>query len=262
MKKPHKNIETLIRAALNEEDENLVWKAIESLQCRGDREVLIAAQKLCEIPKLEERILGANILGQLGIPERAFPEGSVNTLLKTLESEQNEYVIASILIALSHYKDIRVIDPIVALKNHLNADIRYGVAVSLKYETPLAISTLIELTSDEDRDVRNWATFSLGSMIDTNTEEIREALHKRLVEEESDYEIFGEALVGLARRKDERVIAPLMQELLSDEVGELALEAAEEVGDPRLYPLLLKVKEWWNGSEYSLEEAIAKCKAK
>ena len=262
MKNNTRSTDKLIEAALTEKDENLAWEAIASLQFRGTYEVLTAAQKLCVSLNPEERILGANILGQLGIPKRTFPQGTVNTLIKALNCEQNDNVIAAILIALSHHKDIRVIVPIIALKKHISAEVRYGVAVSLYYENELAIGTLIELTSDEDENVRNWATFGLGSIIETDTREIREALFKRLIEEKNDCEIYGEALVGLAVRKDERVITRLMQELSSNEVGILAIEAAGEIGDSRLHPLLLEVKKCWSGDEYLLEEAIANCKAK
>lgn len=262
MKNDSRSTEELINIALTEEDENVSWDAIASLQFRGTYEVLIAAQKLCKSSNIEERELGANIIGQLGIPDRTFPEESVSTLLTSLKNEQNTDVIKSILMALGHYSDLKAIEAIVALKAHSSADVRYGVAVSLPYENELAINTLIELTSDIDRDVRDWATFGLGSMIETDTKEIREALFKRLIEEENDYEIYGEALVGLAIRKDERVILPLIQELSSDEVGDLALEGAAEIGDPRLYPFLLEVKEWWSGNDYLINDAIANCQTK
>src|SRR5688500_8409365 len=61
---------SLIRFALTEEDEDKVWEVISLLQFRGNREVLEAARKLCESNHANERRLGADILGQLGIPNR------------------------------------------------------------------------------------------------------------------------------------------------------------------------------------------------
>jgi hypothetical protein len=55
----------------------------------------------------------------------------------------------------------------------------------------------------------------------------------------------GEALVGLAKRKDLRVLEPLTQELTSAEVGLLAIEAAELLADPRLASALLELQRSW-----------------
>jgi len=62
----------------------------------------------------------------------------------------------------------------VELKNHPSEDVRFGVVHgSLTHENESAIHTLIELSADEDEDVRNWATFGIGSLIVNDTEEIR-----------------------------------------------------------------------------------------
>jgi hypothetical protein len=72
----------------------------------------------------------------------------------------------------------------------------------------------------------------------------------------------GEALVGLARRKDERVIEFLLKELTSSCVGYLVLEAAEEIGDFRLYTALVDLRKWLTNDRDLLESAIASCQKK
>lgn len=253
--------EELIRLALTEEDEDAVWKTVGILQFRGNREVFEAAQKLSESNSPKERQLGVDILGQLGIPDRTFPDESLAILLKLLDIEKDSNVLYSIGIALGHIRDSRAIEPLVKLKNHPSADVRYGVVLGIScYENALAISTLLQLSSDEDEDVRNWATFAIGSQIDTNTIEIREALFQRLVEE--NHEIRGEALVGLARRRDERVVEPLIKELSADSVGILAVEAAKEIGEPKLSSVLRQLKERWNVDKNLLAEALNSCETK
>jgi hypothetical protein len=88
-----------------------------------------------------------------------------------------------------------------------------------------------------------------------------EALVSRLVDSYDDAR--GEALVGLARRKDERVIEPLIKELTSENVGLLALEAAEDVASPRLLPSLLLLKEAWSEDRDRhtgrLDDALRSC---
>jgi HEAT repeat protein len=249
--------EELIRLALTEEDEGAAWELVTVLQFRGNCEVFEAAQKLCESNNPKERKLGTDIFGQLGIPYRTFPDESLAILLKLLDSEKDSDVLYSIGIALGHIGDSRAIEPLVKLKSHPSVDVRLGVVFGIScQEKAVAISTLIELSSDEDEDVRNWATFGLGSQIDTDTVEIREALLQRLVDE--NHEIRGEALVGLAKRRDERVLEPLIKELSSDSVGILAVEAAKEIGDARLSSVLRQLKRW-NIDKNLLAEAINSC---
>ncbi|MEH2147231.1 hypothetical protein [Nostoc sp.] len=151
---------------------------------------------------------------------------------------------------------------VIRLKSHPSPSVRYGVVFGLLgYEDELAISTLIELSSDRDGDVRNWATFGLGSQIETDTTAIREALYQRFINENTDenYEIYAEALVGLAKRKDSRILTRLIEELLSDYVGVLAVEAAEEFADSRLYPALMQLQQRWTENNDLLESAINNC---
>jgi hypothetical protein len=51
----------------------------------------------------------------------------------------------------------------------------------------------------------------------------------------------------------------LLKELTSDCVGYLVLEAAEEIGDFRLYPALVNLREWLNEDKDLLESAIELC---
>lgn len=262
-KSDSRSTEELIQIALTTDDEDIIWDAVSTLQFRGNRQVLEAASKLCESQNSKERQLGADILGQLGIPQRTFPDESLQILLRLLEREDDTSVLQSIGIALGHLHDSRAIETLVKLKNHPSADVRFGVVRGLlEYEDELAITALIELSADQDYDVRNWATFGIGCQINTDTPAIREALFERFLNENhyENYEIYGEALVGLAKRKDERILPQLIEELSSDYVSVLAVEAAAEMADSRLYPALMRLKEWWNGNQSLLETAISKCR--
>ena len=238
------------------------------LQHRGTKDVLLAAQKLCLNSEIAARKLGVDILGQLGTPERTFPDECLHTLLDLLATETNERVLYSIGVALGHLQDPRAVEPLIKFKNNPDADVRYGVVVGLlTQEDSFAIETLIELSTDEDVDVRNWATFGLGAQIDLDTPEIRAALWQRLAEEDTQdpdtHEIYGEALVGLARRKDAQIIPLILKELESNTMSVLAVEAADEIGDVKLYPALIELRKRWDRKEYIsdiLDNAIANCK--
>ncbi len=213
----------------------------------------------------KEREVGVDILAQIGTWRPVFLKQSVSLLIEGLQ-DRSVHVISAAAVGLGHRNDPRSIPPLVAIKNHPTSNVRYGVAFGLaRQKTPPAIRTLIELSRDEDRDVRDYATFGLAELNDRNSKAICDALFARL--KERDTEIRGQALIGLAKRKDPRVLKPLQEELIHKFRGTWSLEAAELFCDPRLYPLLIKMRKFWkfpDGHRFTtfLNEAIAACEPK
>jgi ADP-ribosylglycohydrolase len=251
----------LIEEALRFEDrdDHGYWERVDVLWCRANLDTIEMAQQLCKSIKPGERMLGADILGQLGVYSQhdAFHEERLTILLDLLEQEQEAEVLSAACSALGHLGDPRAIGPVARLKGHADADVRHSVVFGLLgHEDEQALDTLIELSHDETSDVRDWATFGLGSQVDIDTPAIREALVARLTDPHRDTR--GEAMVGLARRKDERVIGPLIAEIGSQEVGSLALDAAYEIADPRLCQALLALKADI-GEDEELERALQSC---
>ncbi len=260
MKRKNENLSTqqIIELALNEKDEDARWNLVGILHRRGNEEVFKVAVNLCESSIPKQITLGADILGQLGTPEFPFKNDSLALLLKIVDEVEDIDALQSITIALGRMEDEKAIAKLLELKNHENEDIRSAVVYGLlTVNQDEAIKALIELSADTDEDVRNWATFGLGSQIETDTKEIRDALFQRL--NEKDHEIRGEALVGLAIRKDERVIIPLLKELSRKSISVLSVEAAAEIGDERLCESLLKIEDWWDVNKELLETAIKNC---
>jgi HEAT repeat protein len=139
------------------------------------------------------------------------------------------------------------------LKSHADSTVRHGVALGLsRHEDPRAIEALIVLSRDEDDDVRNWATFGLAQL-QTDTEPLREALVIRL--SDLNPEIRGEAFVGLAERKDARVLEALRAALQTRPVNVLVVEAAETLADASLLPLLRALRQ--PGGDKSFATALA-----
>ena len=95
---------------------------------------------------------------------------------------------------------------------------------------------MVQLTNDSVASVRDWATFGLGTLVDVDTRLIRRALWARM--KDGDETVRGEALVGLARRKDRRIRTYIIKDLVRTDAGTLIFEAAEEYGDPTLLPYL------------------------
>jgi HEAT repeat protein len=249
----------LINRAKTEEDESLRWKYVSTLHRRGDRETMERAVGLLNSENADDRSLGADILGQLGTSAKPFLEERLSKLMELLKKETDAGVLASGATAIGHLGDQRALDALLKLAHHPSADVRFAVAEALPPslgdpEDERGIQALIELSNDEDEDVRNWAVFGLGSQVDADSAAVREALHRRIDDVHEDTR--DEALAGLARRGDERVIDPLLARLRSDEVGTLNVEAAREIGSPRLYEALVDLRKWWDVDDDLLAEAI------
>ncbi len=251
----------VISAALATEEEPR-WEFVVLLHLRATQEVLDAACRLCVSECGAERILGADILGQLGVPKRAFPDECMDILIALLEYEQAPEVLSSTFVALGHLGDARCVEHVLRFKNHPDDDVRYSVAYALAgHDSEQAIQALIELSEDSSAQVRDWATFALGSQTELDTPALREALVRRLHDDDST--TAGEAMVGLARRKDGRVLNSLLEELqperlLANDEHQFAVEAAEELADPRLLPALRRVREAL-GDRIDVDDAIQRC---
>ncbi len=99
------------------------------------------------------------------------------------------------------------------------------------------VSCLIALTRDDDEDVRDWACFALGTQLsDVDSPQLRDALADRLGDEHDDTRC--EALLGLARRVDGRILPILRQRLTAPNVYALEIEAAGALGDQSLNTLV------------------------
>ncbi|QSQ17900.1 HEAT repeat domain-containing protein [Myxococcus landrumensis] len=236
--------EELIQMALEgDEDDERAWDAIRTLHRRGTREVLDAALQLLGASSAKERGRGADILGQLGTGSRVFRAERGEALMDLLRREREPRVLLSAGVALGQMVEPRALAELIGLASHPAAEARYGAAHGLAVlDAPDAVEALIQLSSDEDRDVRDWATFGLGTLREAiDTPRLRDALAARLGDEDS--EIVGEALVGLATRQDPRAVEAVRAALRGDTVRVYALEAAAALGDPSFHPLLLAIRD-------------------
>ena len=95
---------------------------------------------------------------------------------------------------------------------------------------------------DNDKDVRDWATFGLGVLGKADSPEVREALLRNL--SDTDEDVSEEAMVGLAKRKDLRVLPSLLQVLERWSVTSRGIEAAG-------YILGIDEREDWKPIDYA-----------
>jgi HEAT repeat protein len=257
-KDPRTNDHLISEALLCSRDDDSYWDIVWTLHRRDTPDMLARAEGLARSTQSAERRLGADILGQLGSPERTFLKQCAAILLEMLEREDDTEVLHAILIALGHLRLPEAIEPASRFRAHPDPNVRHGVVVALMgHDISRAVECLIELSRDYDAHNRDWATFALGSQINLDTPTVREALIERV--NDVDFDTRSEAIVGLAQRGDRRVVPLLVRELTSDCVGILAVEAALTIAAPELLPHLLALKAWWDVDPGLLAQAIETC---
>src|SRR5262249_31787709 len=139
--------------ALNEPDENEAWEAVVTLHLRATREVFDEARAMCHSECPQERSLGADILGQLGVPDRLCPGECVAVLAEMSQIETDLEAIGSLCTALGHLHHPGAVEPLLHWMRHPDSVIRWRVAMALGgHEETDAVEALIELSADPDED--------------------------------------------------------------------------------------------------------------
>jgi HEAT repeat protein len=241
------------------QDEEPYWDIVRHLQERGTRDVLEQAMQLCADERSDGRCLGVNILGQLGLPTRTFPAEAMTRLVKLLQSESDMRVLRLTALALGHYDDARKNAPLLALKNHPDADFRYCVVFGLLgQKEPLVIEAMIEFLEDPSDLVRDWAITGIDSA-EQDTPAIREALLRRLTDEDSV--VRNNAIALLATFGEERILPTLIDKLTLEPAGFIMLDAAQKLGRAELCPVLQRLRDEQGEEDCdpALLEAIAAC---
>jgi HEAT repeat protein len=249
-------------------ESEMLWPMIYELHRRGSSDVFAIAEAFSARDDAAARRLAADILGQLGPLAdvgteqlRPFTKASLPIFGRLLD-DADAAIVSAAASGLGHHYNCQPVTQRPALIAHPDARVRLSVAQCLrvghgKQVNQTAIDMLMRLMEDKDAIVRDWATFGIGDQCDVDTPLIREALHRRLSDE--DFNTRSEAMLGLARRGDVRVVPFIGAALNAEIVGELAVEAAGAISAPELLPPLQELTTWWDVNEPLLAEAIAAC---
>ncbi len=230
-------IEALFARTLTDdpEDESR-WEAIHTLRSTGGRLIFDRAMAWCNSGDERKQLSGIDILAQIGKtaehPVTEYTDESYPVIEALLLGNPSTEMKSSAIAALSHLENPAAIPLICSFRSDPDAEARFSVAAALGYpfaDDPRAVETLLELMRDEDEDVRDWATFSLGSQGDADSPAIREALVERLGDSFPDAR--EEAVIALAKRKDLRVLPALIELLQAEIMCYCAEEAAHYLLD-------------------------------
>jgi hypothetical protein len=219
-------------------DDDHYWPNVGVICHRLTPDVLGRAIKLCHSTCLVERRLGCDILGGLGEPDHPYRDESVGPMLRVLDAADDVETTGIVLANLGRLRHPAAAPALLRFLRHPNDGIRYTLAGALPAfaKSGGVIDGLIELTRDRDPDVRDWATFGIGSQIEADGPEIRAALWERTTDPVAI--VRAEALSGLAVRKVPGTFEALEQEARQSEVEYPAVRAIEELEDPQCLRLL------------------------
>lgn len=219
-----------IRTLTDDPEDDGRWDAIDKLRSLGERTIFDRAMAWCNSGDGRKQLSGVDILAQIGKsvehPVTSYADESYPVIEALLLGNPSTDLKSSAITALYHLENSAAIPLICSFRSDPDAEIRYSVACALGLQfanDPLAVEALLGLMRDEDEDVRNWATFSLGSQGNADSPAIREALVERLSDSFPDAR--EEAVEALAKRKDLRVL-PALKELLQGETMSLCVEEA------------------------------------
>jgi HEAT repeats len=261
---PAIDIFTLVHNSRDIEDDEGYWACIHHLRGRPEDAVFEKCCAWANDISVDRRQAAADILAQLGWAlEYPFAQRSLPILSKLLDDSELD-VVTSTLYAFGHLK-IGEPKQLAIFISHHDHEVRCATASAMGgREDSVSVVGMIKLSRDSDRDVRNWATFYLNWLDEVENPEIDNALFERL--SETDAEIRGEALIGLAKRHNMLVLEPLKTELAGEFHGAWSIEAAMELMSPELYPLLINLRGRFSDTDRSafgeeLEQAITACAA-
>ncbi|ATQ73536.1 hypothetical protein CR152_02660 [Massilia violaceinigra] len=235
------SLKSLAASALQAWESETGWKAIRALQMLGSPDNLAMARRFAASKNAHKRALAMYIASQLrreryskvrGTQSDEYAVEETQALLLTGLKDPVTNVVTAAISGFCHRPHPSALPALLAFATHADADIRFQVAAALaRYHEDASVKALLMLATDPDDDTRDWATFALGSMHEADTAEIRERLWQN--HGDSNDSVSGEALAGLASRKDERVIAVLL-ERLDEDCMVFELEAAQMMAHPLL----------------------------
>lgn len=263
------SVDELFALARSAQDEDAYWACVSELHGRAEERTFSLASVLCDSFAAGERCLGADVLAQLGSTEGTTPfDGpfaarAAEVLGRLLEEDDEPAVLSSAAVGLGHLRDESAIDRLVALAGHADTGVRRGVVHGLMgYDDDRAVAALITLSADPDPDVRDWATFSLGTQLDLDTPELRSALAARLTDSYADAR--DEAILGLARRGDPLAVDAVLAVAAErrPNVDEAIVILAALTGDPLLRPQVERLRDDPQSRELygeDLERALERC---
>jgi HEAT repeats len=248
----------------DEDDE--YWMLVHELHRRGTRLIFEEAARLILTEDPRARGAACDVLSQLGYETgQPFAAETIPLLARVCTEEVSPSVLGSAVSAMGHLRHTEALSFVVAHAQHTHPKVRLSVACALPSiadcerldQAHPAVTTLMQLTSDDDAHVRDWATFGLGTQVNVDGALVRQCLFARLDDPHDDTR--AEALAGLARRHVPEIERHVLDALSAETVHRLAVESACYLGNPSFAELLDELTDWWDVDVDLLADAQRRC---
>lgn len=244
-------------------DPEAYWALVNELRDRDPAEVWAAIVPLAEDPDVRVQVLVPDVLRGLGREAQPLADQTLALFAHLLARAPRTELLAAIASACVQFHDVSVVTMLTPHAGHQDAAVREAVLHAVRRSAhPDAIAALISLSNDPEDELREWATFALGSqrpLIDGP--DLREALAARLTDRSEA--VRDEAIVGLGLRGDRRALGPLRAQLERGFGGEALFQAAQGLASAVLLPALaaMKPEQFTEQEQAELAAAIAACSA-
>lgn len=267
-------LQTCITEALRgENDGEPYWQSIRALQARDPDEVWNHLAPVSRHEHGRVRAIVPDVLRFLGQGTHPRLQDTLALFEQMLRDAPAAELVAAIGLALGELGASEGVALMRPFAQHGDANVRFAVvSACLGQKDPAAIEALIALSSDPAEHVRDWATFGLGTQVGpaeegdedaVDTEALRNALAARLDDPHANTR--NEALVGLAARRDPRVLPILQREIDRGPESPMVLEAARWMASPSLHDGLRRLeahadaerRKFW--LDNGLPDAVAAC---
>ncbi|MHA3789967.1 hypothetical protein ACX0HA_17300, partial [Flavobacterium hauense] len=162
--------EKLFDRLLNNKSETSYWDTIGELRSRPYTAVFERCTELIKADNPKYRKAGINVLAQLGTSPRPFLKESIKLFLNILETEKDTDVLFSLLFAIGHNNDCLTTFQVNKICSFTDEPLKESLTFALLgVDTDIAVETLIRLSGDASANIRNWATFGLGSQTEKDS---------------------------------------------------------------------------------------------
>lgn len=240
--------------------------AARELQLRGGYEVIQLANTFCQNSDYKKRKLGVFILGQINFISEKEEQTAFDILTKLAIEDKSAMVRSTAIESMAHRCNKNSSFYTLLMKycsmtfNNKSVYVRRATAFALSFiNDEKTIPLLVSLCNDESDEVKNWAAFAINSN-EYDTKEIRDCFFEMFSDPNS--EIKGEAITGLARCHDMRVITVLKQELKQKIVYDDIIKAVESLGDRNFIPILESLLSDFNDDDELIQNVICKLQKK
>ncbi len=240
------------------------WSCIRILCFRGGDECFQKAAKLCYDTTPQIRRVGAEVLGEFGLPKYTHHKQCLLTLFHMLFNETNATTLGYVANYIAHphwqfSEEVKCIEEMPnllekcrELSSHRSSIYRAAIACALQVFSNSkviaeATDLLINMMTDHSGDVRASASDSLSCMIENsfpdfneNDEKICQTFIHNL--DDINSQVRGDALLSLVNAGYHPIRDRLIHELLGGDCHRYTFLAARAIDDPSLYPVLKQIE--------------------